>query len=59
MKDGFYLSPCGKHIVQLTWKCGRFVSLDIDFIDDHIAFDGGYALIDQVKILLSGWERLE
>ena len=44
MKHGFYLSPCGYHIVQVTSyrsnvHTGEFLILD--FADNHIEAQGG------------------
>jgi hypothetical protein len=59
MKPGFYVSPCGKYIIEIKVYKGRVCeSIDVDFERSHIKFDG-WNLMRQLKILLSGWERLD
>lgn len=60
MKSKFLLSPDGLHIVEIITVANNRVgvSLDVNFKDHHIAFDGGKNLLKAIKILFSTWEEL-
>jgi hypothetical protein len=60
MKHGFYISPCGHHIVQVTAyrsnvHTGEYLILD--FKDNHIEAQGGN-IAWNYSILMSCWEYL-
>jgi hypothetical protein len=58
MKPGFYLSPDGKHIIQIQ------KSLDFKYLFDVYGHVGGFDdwieefYQDDLEVLFSAWERL-
>ena len=60
MKHGFYVSPCGYHIVQVTAYRSNVHTgelLILDFKDNHLEAQGGN-IAWNYSILMSCWEYL-
>jgi hypothetical protein len=60
VKEGFYLSPCGQHIIEISGvssnvHCGE--RMIIDFNGSHVYVEG-HAVSENYSILLSCWVYL-
>ena len=61
MKKGFYLSPCGRHVLQVSESrynvhTGHFIVIDMDD-DSHCEFSG-FMVQNNLEVFLSCWEYL-
>lgn len=57
MKSGFYVSNCGKHIIQIEYKMNIHTHrCTVDFDGSHMnVCSFSSELITQLEIILCGW----